>query len=121
MKLTIKLLLLILTIFIIVFGFLFYEFVSIPGKVQYELERKQCNGVIDSIEKVQPGFMTIHIKELTETIGIDVMNCDRTESDSLFAYVKVGDSLIKERNRLFIKIIKRNGEHKEFPYPLCFR
>ena len=101
--------------------FLLYQFLSIPSKVHDELTSQYCSGVIDTIQKSTPCFLTIRVKQLKEVIDLSVMNCCESEKREFFKYAQTGDSLIKVKGKFTLLLIKAGThETKEFPYPFCF-
>jgi hypothetical protein len=122
LKSSIKLLFPILAFIVGIAIFLFYQFVSIPSKIQDELTAQYCTGVIDTIKKEQPCFLTIRVRQMTETIGLSVMNCCDSEKTDFFKAAHVGDSLIKKKGEFTLLLINaKTHETKEFPYPYCFQ
>jgi hypothetical protein len=122
LKSLVKVLLFVVASFVILAIFLLYQFFSIPNKVTDEIQSKACTGIIRSIEKTRPCFVNLLIKETNKTIDLGVMNCCGSEKNSFFDYAEVGDSLIKEKGKLRLLIIKANNHgKKEFSYPLCFK
>ena len=102
--------------------FLLYQFFSVPSNVTDEIQSRACAGIIRSIEKTQPCFLTLHVAEKNKTNDLSVMNCCEAEKNTFFDYAEVGDSLIKEKGKLSVLVIKANHNgKKEFKYPVCFQ
>ena len=123
MKSLTKILLLTLAIIISLVIFIFYFFtIGIPNAVTNDIEHRSCSGVIVSIESTQPCFINIEVKQRDTVITLDAGKCCGSKFDSFFRFAEIGDSVIKEKGKLTISIVKaKTHERKEFDYPYCLK
>ena len=122
MKTLFKAIVVVIAFLVAVTIFLLYQFFSVPSNVTAEIQSRACAGIIRSIEKTQPCFLTLHVAERNKTSDLSVMNCCVAEKNTFFDYAEVGDSLIKEKGKLSVLVIKANHNgKKEFKYPVCFQ
>jgi hypothetical protein len=98
---------------------IFLDFMYIPRKIESEVKSASCIGTVVEIKKDQPCSFIVRVKELTEIKDLNLMSCCGT-NDSLFQLIEINDSLIKEKDKMSLTVIKANTHNRKiFQYPFC--
>jgi hypothetical protein len=122
LKFVAKLFLILIFLFAGIIGFSVYVIFGVPNKAISEITESNAGGIIYKIKGTQSCFFKVGIKQLSDTIELPVMSCCGSEQNEFFKFVAIGDSLVKEKGKFTLRVIKaKTKEVNEFPYPYCFQ
>ncbi len=116
-KFIIQLTAIVAVVFVGAFLFILY---GIPYSVSSELKQIQCNGIIVSLQKTNPCFMTIEENQKNAIIKFDGNYCN--PDNGFFNFISVGDSVKKQAGQLVLVVIKKDSQIKKtFNYPYAIQ